>query len=75
MTYFAKAGWPHDWIKTAKEIVRKEWEESYKPGSTSTAVGARTLSNIVYFISFSLHDKYSCFDRTLEAHNITSRKG
>jgi hypothetical protein len=46
MTYFSKAGWPHDWINTAKVIVRKEWEESYKPRSTSTTVGT-TPSNTV----------------------------
>ena len=46
MTYFSKAGWPHDWINTAKEIVRKEWEENYTPRSTSMTVG-KTPSNTV----------------------------
>jgi hypothetical protein len=53
-TYFSKAGWPHDWIKTAKEIVRKEWEEKYKPMGTSMMVasGTSTPSNTVCCLSF-----------------------
>ncbi|KAF8814886.1 hypothetical protein BYT27DRAFT_7081586 [Phlegmacium glaucopus] len=30
LTYFKKAGWDNDWIKTARQIVRDEFERSYK---------------------------------------------
>ncbi|KAJ6596444.1 hypothetical protein B0H10DRAFT_1828410, partial [Mycena sp. CBHHK59/15] len=29
--YFAKAKWPREWIKTAEDLVRYEWETHYKP--------------------------------------------
>ncbi|KAJ7117107.1 hypothetical protein C8R44DRAFT_738960 [Mycena epipterygia] len=30
-TYFVKAKWPWEWIKTAKDLVRHEWNTYYKP--------------------------------------------
>jgi len=30
-TYFIKAKWDIEWIDTANEMLRKEWEEVYKP--------------------------------------------
>jgi hypothetical protein len=29
--YFVKQNWEDDWIKTAKDLVRTEWDENYKP--------------------------------------------
>jgi hypothetical protein len=31
-TYFQKAGWPCEWIRTVEDILQKEWETNYKPG-------------------------------------------
>jgi hypothetical protein len=30
-SYFHKAGWPREWITTAKEILQTEWNRNYKP--------------------------------------------
>jgi len=45
-SYFQKAGWPRDWIRTAEDLLRKEYDKNYKleasemPKNTSTAVRA-----------------------------------
>jgi hypothetical protein len=51
--YFSKAGWPHDWILTAEEILRNEWNSNYKPTVTprdniSIAVSFFWLINAAY---------------------------
>lgn len=30
-SYFAKAGWEHDWIVAAENLTRNEWKNKYKP--------------------------------------------
>jgi hypothetical protein len=30
-SYFHKAGWPREWITTAENILRAEWNTNYKP--------------------------------------------
>jgi hypothetical protein len=39
-TYFQKAGWPREWIRTAEDILRKEWETNYKPGVSGSVQDA-----------------------------------
>lgn len=31
LKYFADAGWETDWIETARQLLRNEWEAQYKP--------------------------------------------
>lgn len=37
-TYFLKAGWPREWVQTAEDLLRKEWERNYKPKSAATPI-------------------------------------
>ena len=30
LDYFSQAGWPSDWIETAENLVREEFERTYK---------------------------------------------
>jgi maltodextrin utilization protein YvdJ len=37
-SYFVKASWKHEWIKTAEDLVQQEWQSSYKPMVAMTAL-------------------------------------
>jgi hypothetical protein len=41
-TYFTKAKWPREWIKTAEDLFRQEWETHYHPKGIN-----KPTSNIV----------------------------
>jgi hypothetical protein len=47
LSYFIKAGWEPDWIETAREITRTEFDRSYpaKPNheSESATTGVETI--------------------------------
>lgn len=58
-SYFSKAGWPRDWISTAEEILRNEWDSNYKPtvtprDSISVAVSFFWLINAAYVTYFTI---------------------
>ena len=50
-SYFLKAGWPREWVQTAEDLLRAEWERNYKPKSSATPIAAVSssfwLSNII----------------------------
>ncbi|KAH8106487.1 hypothetical protein DFH11DRAFT_1518196, partial [Phellopilus nigrolimitatus] len=29
--YFEKQGWPSEWIETAKQVLKDEWDDNYRP--------------------------------------------
>jgi hypothetical protein len=45
LTYFKKASWEMDWINTAEEIVRAEFQRSYVKGDEETATMQEEVSS------------------------------
>lgn len=44
-TYFTKAGWLSEWIRTAEDLARAEWQ-AYKPATPiNTPAPATAVSN------------------------------
>jgi len=42
-SYFLKAGWPREWVQTAEDLLRTEWEKNYKPKSGAALIAAVSL--------------------------------
>lgn len=43
-SYFVKAGWKREWIKIVEDLVRQEWQSSYKPMVAMTALSPLTTA-------------------------------
>ncbi len=52
LDYFIKAGWEEDWIERAKQLVRAEFERSYKPGISAVSYDSNTNTYICIDNSF-----------------------
>jgi len=50
-TYFQKAGWPREWIRTAEDILRKEWETNYKPSMSDSVQEAVVCFDLFQLVS------------------------
>lgn len=63
MTYFKNAGWKSDWIDTARDILREEWEKYYKPlidrsflEEPTTTTEANSVSLFILFSRCAVSD-------------------
>lgn len=69
MTYFHKENWQSDWIDTARQLLRDEWDKYYKPCidvSFLEEAGITTNASNLVSIQFSSPSHRPClliFDR------------
>ncbi|TDL15562.1 hypothetical protein BD410DRAFT_732577 [Rickenella mellea] len=52
-SYFIKHGWPADWVQTAVDLLRAEWEKNYKP---------RLRSDNEVSSNDAMHDLFNAID-------------
>ena len=55
-SYFHKAGWPREWITTAEDLLRNEWNVNYKPKTIQTVM---IPAAVMHLYSICIYMKYT----------------